>query len=815
LNEKVLLLYFVCRISFHHKTLKSVKISVKNENKCFDDMKLPFSFHFLLILTIFLLAGCLGIFSLSGSERSFRPQNHGRWKALGPAGMPNLISKANTYGVGQANRLAFDPFYDGEKNQTVYACSSFGGLWRSEDDGLNWYNVNTDFLPSVSVADVCINPFDPEMIFIGTGYADGGILDTRGPNWSQINPIPTSGIFRSDNWGETWQDISQGFIGEFDFSGMPRKIIVNPLNPDQLFIASTKGIFRTENATGAKVVWENVFKGFLPGEEDFRSVVFKPDDANVIYAGSKDIFKSEDGGENWERLTGDGFGLDLRNVADTFVIDRINLAVTPAAPNRLYAYIMGDKISNLKRFKGAYIVLYENNKWRIIDARWSAGSTYFALQWIALAVSPVDADMVYYGNSRVIGTENLDSIPFGLRSPYCGNGFHADVHDLIFQPNVENPKLFCGNHGGISVKSFPNPGQGGWEYRNEGYNTAIIWSFDDSPVDENVAVIATQDNGTMLMFDTLGYDWHFIGAGDGYTGRIDQQQPHLVYFSNDDRSLNQFDLNTFRINTQTGKLPFDPKTKKDMAITVKTFPLLNHPVTGEPWFGFSELFTKEIAFPQHITPREEVWTRQSDLYLSEPEAWRRQITEISICRASPEVMFVVTAGQQNPPEMDWQLNSGFYKSINGGINGEDQETIHFMPFDYPGKSYDNDTLAIITGVLVHPHNPEKVWLTYTGIPREYRIWESSDGGKTWQNADPEGVFATNPVNAIAYLDGSDDRLYLGTDKGLYSKTNTSSWEHITDFPNVRINEIKINKQFNRIRLATFGRGLWEGPITEE
>lgn len=769
---------------------------------------------FLLFLTLVVLGGCTPTLKSQVKKQNFKPLSYGDWRPLGPFGMPNLVSLANTYGVGQANRLAFDPWYDGEKNRIVYACSSFGGLWRSEDDGLNWYNMNTDFLPSTSVADVCINPFNNRMIFIATGYADGGVHDTRGPNWSQINPIPTSGIFRSKDWGNSWEDVSGGFIQDFDFSGMPRKMVINPMNPDQIFIASTNGIYRSDNATSNQVSWNKIFSGLLSGEADFRSVLLKPDDANVIYAGSKDIFRSGDSGETWERLTGMNFGLDLRSMADTFAVDRINLAVTIANPGRLYAYIMGDKIVGDKRFKGAYIALFENEKWRIIDTRWSAGMTYFAVQWIALAVSPVDADVIYYGNSRAIGAEKLDSVPFGLRSPYCGDGFHADVHDLVFQPNVNNPKLFCANHGGISVKSFPNPNNSGWEYRNEGYNSSTIWSFDDSPAIEKAAVIATQDNGTLVYYDTLGHNWHFIGGGDGYTSRIDDRQPNAVYFSNDDRALNLFDINTFKQINQTGKIPLDPYTNKDMAMTVKTFPLVNHPKTGEPWFGFSEIFTKEILRPEHITPREEVWTRQSDLYLTEPEAWKRQITEISICKASPDVVYVVTAGQQNPPHMDWQLKSGLYKSVKGGINGTDQAEIHFKPVDFPGKDYDDDTLAIITGVLVNPLNPDHVWITYTGIPREYRIWESKDGGKIWENADPDGVFATNPVNAIVYLEGSDDRLYVGTDRGLYTKTNNTAWQHISEFPNVRITEININRNFKKLRIATFGRGLWEGPLAE-
>lgn len=768
----------------------------------------------LWVITLWFVPGLLSPINAQQQVSPADPEIYGQWRALGPKGMPNVMSRSNTYGVGQANRLTFDPNYDGDENRTLYACSSFGGLWRSHDNGLNWYNVNTDFLPVTSVADVAINPFDPNMIFITTGYADGGIYDTRGPNWSQINPIFTTGVYRSRDYGKSWEDISDGFIEDFEDGGIPRRMVINPLNPDQIFIATTQGIYRTNNATTDHVIWERVFMGRNSRERDFRSVEFKPDNANVVYAGSRDIFVSRDGGESWGLMTGEDKGLKMDEIPNDFQIDRINLAVTPAAPERLYAYIMGDQTVNNRVYKGAHIMVYQDGKWRTVDTRWSSGLTYFAVQWIALAVSPVDADVVYYGNSRVIGAEKLDSIPFGLRSTYCGNGFHADVHDLVFQPNVENPKLFCANHGGISVKTMPNPNQGGWDYRNEGYNTSLIWSFDDSPYHEQMAIIATQDNGTLVYYDTLGHLWHFIGGGDGYSARIDDHSPNTAYFSTGDRSLNIFDFSTFTHKVQTGFLPLDARSGRSAVITVKTFPLVNHPLDGKPWFGFTEIYTKEITQPAFGVSRDEVWTRQSDIHRSERSGWRRQVHEIAISPSNPDIIYAVTAGQQNPPHMDWQLKSGLYRSLHGGLQGEDDEEIRFQPIEYPGLHHDDDTLAIITAIAVHPLNPKHVWITYTGIPSTYRIWESQDGGDSWHNADPDGMFAKNPVNAIVYLEGSNDRLYIGTDRGLYTKEGGSGWEKMTDFPNVRITEININKPLNRMRIATFGRGLWEGPLPD-
>jgi hypothetical protein len=735
-----------------------------------------------------------------------------RWRFLGPDGMPNILSSSNTYGVGQANRIMFDPFYNGLENTTVYAASFFGGLWRSLDDGDTWHNVNTDFLPSTSIADICINPFDSRMLFVSTGYGDGGIFDARSPNWAHINPLFTVGIFRSIDFGNSWQDISGNFPDFFPSGGMCRKMAINPFNPDQIFVATTEGVIFTNNATKKHVKWKNAFQNIDPELRDTRGIEFKPDDSNTIYASGTGIFRSQDGGKNWKSITGIEFNLDLNNLKDSLIVRRINIAVSPAAPQRLYAYILGERTPAKKSIAGAHIAIFEDEKWEIIETRYSSGLTYFADNWIAIAVSPVDGDAVFYGNSRLIGSEDIKNTPFGLRSPYCGDGFHADIHALAFQPNVENPKLFCGNHGGMSVKSMPNPTTKGWEYKNEGLGVATIWSFDDSEADENIAIIATQDNGTLFRMDTLGSRWHFIAGGDGYSARIDDQNPNLLYNSLGDKSFNIFDLQTFKNHNKTMRLPNDSRSQRERVKTTKTFPLQNHPITSEPWFGFTEIYTKLIDLTKAGGKHEDIWVRQSDLHKTLKLSWMRQITEIAFSESNPEIIYVVTAGQQNSPASDWHLPSGLFKSETGGLMGEESEEIRFQPINYPGYKFDNDTLPIITGIAVSNVNPNHIWIAYTGIPGHYRIWFSPNGGETWINDDPYEIFADNPVNAIAYLNNRADRLYAGTDRGLYTKSRFTGWEKITDFPNVRITELKINYKFNKLRVATFGRGLWEGLV---
>jgi ligand-binding sensor domain-containing protein len=66
-----------------------------------------------------------------------------------------------------------------------------------------------------------------------------------------------------------------------------------------------------------------------------------------------------------------------------------------------------------------------------------------------------------------------------------------------------------------------------------------------------------------------------------------------------------------------------------------------------------------------------------------------------------------------------------------------------------------------------------------------------------------------PVNAIAYQEGTEDRLFIGTDAGVYMSEKGSAWQKFGKLPNVRVTEMKINKSINKLRVATYGRGLWE------
>src|SRR6185503_17368674 len=57
-------------------------------------------------------------------------------------------------------------------------------------------------------------------------------------------------------------------------------------------------------------------------------------------------------------------------------------------------------------------------------------------------------------------------------------------------------------------------------------------------------------------------------------------------------------------------------------------------------------------------------------------------------------------------------------------------------------------------------------------------------------------------------------LYVGMNIGVYFKTEPdASWsDYSTNLPLVGINELEIQKSSGKIRVATYGRSVWESPV---
>ncbi len=532
------------------------------------------------------------------------------WTELGHT-MPLVGNNAdNAKGMGQIQRLAFHPAYDGGSNQLIYAGSHYGGLYRTDDGGTQWYNYHTDRgLPMTSVGDVAASA---TYVFVCTGNGDhasthfGAQADyapIRG-NINDFSPIHTQGVYRNAHNAPTaqWTPINgnrvdmldgttaSNLLEVFEQGGTMRRIVVHPTNEQLLLIATSQGVFRTGNGGST---WQQVLVGAVDSgsinnyrwETAWRGLEFHPTNPNIVYASAKDVHKSLDGGTTWTSTT-NGQGFQVR-------AERTNITVTPAAPDRVYAYAVGSN---------GHIFLYENGTW--IN---KGTTTNTAKDWVDIAVSPVYQDVVHVTGVSTWYNYDFDNPTSSfIEEDRNLSVIHDDSHYLGYPSNGDTV-LFAGTHGGVSRCTTSAVGRSTWVNLYNGLGLALVFSFDDWEGDDSLLITANQDVGINHTYNK-GQVWYSRASiGDGYGVRINDQTgvsyqkgngylgSLLLYPSAQFPAGQGYTSNGVFIVPRDNYVSGDP-LGQPAAEVPNTFPAVNHPKDETFYLGFSELYIKKKDF---------------------------------------------------------------------------------------------------------------------------------------------------------------------------------------------------------------------------
>ena len=273
--------------------------------------------------------------------------------AIDPAD-PNTIFAGSYYGDGLfkstdggenwqsvngfRNEIVYSISFDPENPHTIWVATAYY-IYKSEDGGLTWelFDPALTFGCLRYYYSLAIDPQDRNTVYVGTSgpdgsYAGGRVFKTAnsGETWEEtslvadhnvwslaINPcnsqeiwavtgpewVSKGSIYRSRDRGMTWSKVQTNLEESWFYI-----IVINPRDPNILFVGGEKGVFRTNDGG---VTWSQ-----LEPYSWCRGLALDPENPDKIYAGWYDsgrdesvISKSSDGGDNW--VTYDIYPLEL------------------------------------------------------------------------------------------------------------------------------------------------------------------------------------------------------------------------------------------------------------------------------------------------------------------------------------------------------------------------------------------------------------------------------------------------------------------------------------------------------------------------
>jgi len=253
-----------------------------------------------------------------------------RWRSIGPFRGGRTVAVTGVPG----------------KPNVFYMAPNNGGVWKSDDYGRTW-NPIFDGQPTGSIGALALAPSNPQIIYVGSGEglrrpdlsvgdgiyksSDGGqswqhlglrdaqqigaiIVDPHDPNRLFVaalghpyGPNPERGVFRSLDGGASWQ-----------------KVLYKDDNTGAIDLAF--------DPSSPQIVYADMWSSRRP-----------PWTTGGGYNGpGSGLYKSTDGGANWKQLTG---GLPTEKDK----LGRIGIGIAPSDANRIYAWVDAPKLGGIYR----------------------------------------------------------------------------------------------------------------------------------------------------------------------------------------------------------------------------------------------------------------------------------------------------------------------------------------------------------------------------------------------------------------------------------------------------------------------------------
>lgn len=482
-----------------------------------------------------------------------------------------------------------------------------------------------------------------------------------------------------------------------------------------------------------------------------EDIEFKPDNPDIMYAsgsGSSSVWRSTDNGVTWTALTS---GNGITNTGRTL------LGVSPNDPNIVYAVQASGSVFG-RMYKSTdggqnYVTTVVGNP--------SAGTNYFGYESngtgttgqatydMAICVNPQNASEVHIAGIICWKSTNGGTSFVAETVWYYPNSTGYNHADVHALEWVNNT-IYSGSDGGV----YKSINQGGdWIDLSAGLGIRQFYRIACAKTNANVITTGAQDNGSSFRRSTGSWiDW--LGA-DG--------MDNIISPTNADIAIGTSQYGDIYKTTNAGA-NYSNLSKPASGNWVT--PLVMHPTSHDTVYG--------------------AWTG----------VWRSSNGGSSWSNLSPTITVTLDALAVSPANTKYiytSKGSTLYRTSNGGT------------------SWSSATApATINSIYVSKNDPNKIWIACNNTTN--RVYVSTDMGSTYSDLS-SGLPALSARSVVVDEDASGT-IYVGMNIGVYYRDSiTNTWaEHGTGLPLVAINEVEFQKSGGKLRVATYGRGVWESNL---
>jgi photosystem II stability/assembly factor-like uncharacterized protein len=643
------------------------------------------------------------------------PPEPGRWRALGPFGIPN----GQTYGTGPGSTttvsgrvaaIAVDPGDSGH----ILVGTAAGGIWQTRDGGRTWA-PRTDEQPTLSIGALAFDPSDPSKVYAGTGEGNSPYRNLG------------QGILVSRDGGTSWTVSARQVFAGIGFY----RLVVDPRVGSRLFAATSGG---AAISTNGGTSWSLLHRGLTWDV----SVAYHGQELEILLAAQDGLFalRGSVRGSGFTRVDLPGLPLTLNPRAE-----RMAVAHAPSDPGQAFAFAaargrayLWHSPSAQRGFVSVALPSFPIPAQPSIDVLDVRQAWY---NWF-VAVPPGSADVIYLGAFELVKGERVSQgWSWSDISSRAGQGdsIHPDQHAMAFDP--QNPDVvYAGNDGGI----FRSPDAGGsWQSLNDGLAISEIEYLTQRPDDPDWILAGLQDNGTIRRQGAPG--WTQEALGDGGDCATNMANPGVCYHSYYGMSLERSDSRGDRDSWTRVTPPnsareqfqqlFYPPLEVNGEVVVKAGEVVCiSSNSGATWIKAALPPTAEgpsvasaLAIP--TTDRVLAGTMWGDVFrIDRHPQWSGNPTTLIRPRAGWISDLLVSSDM---PHRYWAT---FSKP--GAVFRSDDE----------GESWIEVTANLpsipVNAIVNDPSNPDRVW-----VACDVGVFESRNAGGTWS------VFGTGLPNVLA------------------------------------------------------------------